>query len=262
MRRSSRRVAVFLVWIGSSCSGIGQVQESPLPSAPSAQLEAKKEDPKKQFDFKLLVQRSKMFPDLATNDQPLSSKQKLQLSVSESLSLAAFGGAVFSAGLSQARDSLPGYGQGAAGYGKRFGAAMATSASNQFFGTFLLASAFGQDPRFFVRQNLGLRQSLRYGLRRVIITRTDQGEETLNTSGLAGPLAAQGLANTYLPEAERSAARTFQRYGTSLALRTGVNVAKQCWPAIFKGLTKGKHKRNKAAAAKGGLPGTGQSPLP
>jgi hypothetical protein len=199
-----------------------------------------------------------MFPDLATNDQPLNTKQKLQLSVRDSLSPAAVGGAVFSAGLSQARNSLPGYGQGAASYGKRFGAAMATSASNQFFGTFLLASALGQDPCFFVRKNLGLRQSLHYGLQRVIITRTDQGEETLNTSGLAGPPAAQGLANIYLPDAERTAARTFQRYGTSLALRTGVNVAKQCWPAIFKGLTKGKHKKNEAAGEKGGLPGNSQ----
>jgi hypothetical protein len=248
MRLSLRRVALFLVWTGFGCWGFAQAPESVLPDAPSTQLAAQKKNPKKQFDFKLLVKRSRMFPDLATNDKPLSVKQKLQLSVSDSLSLAAVGGAVFSAGFSQARDSLPGYGQGAEGFGKRFGAAMATSASNQFFGTFLLASAFGQDPRFFVRENLGLRQSLRYGLRRVLITRTDQGEETLNTSGLAGPLAAQGLANTYLPDAERTAARTFQRYGTSLALRTGVNVAKQCWPAIFKGLTKGKNKKSGAAA--------------
>jgi hypothetical protein len=198
-----------------------------------------------------------MFPDLAASDKPLSTKQKLQLSVSESLSLAAVGGAAFSAGLSQARDSLPGYGQGAEGYGKRFGAAIATSSSTQFFGTFLFASAFGQDPRFFVRQNSTLRQSIRSGLRRLVITRTDQGGERLNTSGLMGPMAAQALANTYLPDEERTAGRTFQRYGTYLALRAGVNIAKQYWPTIFKGLTKGKRKENRA-----GLPKSNQSRVP
>ena len=246
MSPSLLRVALFLVWAGSPCLGFAQAHESQLPDAPSAQLPARKENARKQFNFKLLVKRSRMFPDLAASDKPLSAKQKLQLSVSESLSLAAVGGAAFSAGLSQARDSLPGYGQGAEGYGKRFGAAMATSSSTQFFGTFLFASVLGQDPRFFVRQNSTLRQSIRTGLRRLVITRTDQGGETLNTSGLIGPLAAQALANTYLPDEERTAGRTFQRYDTYLALRAGVNIAKQYWPTIFKGLTKGKRKGNRA----------------
>lgn len=243
MRCSPVRLAIFLVGMGFACSGAAQTNDVSLPDAPSTIVAPKKESAKKAFDFKLLVQRSKVFPDLATNEEHLSAKQKLQLSVNDSLSLAAVGGALFGAGLGQARDNLPGYGQGAQGFGKRFGAAMGTSASTQFFGTFLFATAFGQDPRFFVRGNLSLRQSLVYGLRRTVITRTDQGQETLNTSGLLGPLAAQGLANTYLPDEERTAGRTLQRYGTYLALRTGVNLAKQYWPTIFKSLTKAKQKK-------------------
>jgi hypothetical protein len=248
MSRSLLNVALFLLWMGSGRQGVAQVREPSLPPAPSAQLTAQQEEAKKQFDFKLLVRRSKMFPDLAATEKPLSAKQKLQLSVSDSLSLAAVGAAGFSAGLSQARDSLPGYGQGAEGYGKRFGAAMATSSTTQFFGTFLFATAFGQDPRFFVRENSNLRQSVRSGLRRLVITRTDQGGETLNTSGLLGPLVAQTLANTYLPDEERTTARTFQRYGTYLALRAGVNITKQYWPTIFKNLAKGKRKKNSLPA--------------
>lgn len=246
MRSSLLRLALFLVAVGSSCCGTAQANDVSVPDAPSAVLTAKKQNAREPFDFKLLVNRSKVFPDLAMNANRLSAKQKLQLSVNDSLSLAAAGGALFGAGLGQARDNLHGYGQGAEGFGKRFGAAMATSASTQFFGTFLFASAFEQDPRFFVRENLSLRQSLLYGLRRTLITRTDHGQETLNTSGLLGPLAAQGLANSYLPDEERATARTMQRYGTYLALRTGVNLAKQYWPTIFKSLTKGKQKKKGA----------------
>ncbi len=261
MSRSLLRVALFLLWMGSGCRGVAQVHEPSLPPAPPAQLTARQA--KKQFDFKLLARRSRMFPDLAASDKPLSAKQKLQLSVSDSLSLAAVGAAGFSAGQSQARDSLPGYGQGAEGYGKRFGAAMATSSTTQFFGTFLFATAFGQDPRFFVRENSNLRQSVRSGLRRVVITRTDQGGETLNTSGLLGPLVAQTLANTYLPDEERTTARTFQRYGTYLALRAGVNIAKQYWPTIFKSLAKGKRKKNSPPLMKKlGCPQSSGSPFP
>ncbi len=181
------RLAFFLVGMGFACSGIAQQNDAPAPDAPSAILTPKKQSTRKQIDFKLLMNRSKVFPDLALNEYRLSAKQKMQLSVNDSLSLAAVGGSLFSAGLGQARDNLHGYGQGAQGFGKRFGASMATSASTQFFGTFLFATLFEQDPRFFVRENLGIRQSLVYGLRRTLITRTDDGQETLNTSACSDP---------------------------------------------------------------------------
>ena len=245
MRCTPIWLAIFLVALGYVSQAVAQEHDAALPDAPTATTTPSTRRPQKAFDFKLLVRHSKVFPDLATNAEHLTVKQKLQLSVNDSLSFAAIGGSLFSAALGQARDKWPGYGQGALGFGKRFGASMGTSASTQFFGTFLLASAFEQDPRFFVRENLSLSQSLRYGLRRIVFTRTDQGLETLNTSGLLGPLAAQGLANSYLPDEERTTARTFQRYGTSLALRTGVNFAKQYWPTIFKSLMKAKAQKKK-----------------
>jgi hypothetical protein len=227
--------------MGSACLVAAQAVEVSVPDAPSATVTPERQNSRK-LDFKLLVHRSRVFPDLATNSEHLSVKQKLQLSVNDSLSLAAVGGALFSAGLGQARDNLPGYGQGAEGFGKRFGTAMGANASAQFIGTFLLATAFRQDPRFFVQENPSLRQSIVYGFRRLVVTRTDGGQETLNTSGLLGLLAAQGLANAYLPDQERTAARTFRRYGISLALRAGANFAKQYWPKIFKSLANSSQK--------------------
>ncbi len=202
-----------------------------------------KKAPKKSLDFKVLARRSKFFPDLAASDKTLSTGQKFRLFISDSASPAAFLGAGFSAGLGQARNNFEGYGQGAQGYGKRLGAAMATSSSTQFFGTFLLPSVLHQDPRLFVKGNGSLRQSVKYGLLRVVITRTDSRKDAINWSGLLGHLAAQGLANTYLPEEEQTVPKTLQRYGTSLALRAALNVAKEYWPTIFKSLMKPKSKQ-------------------
>ncbi len=223
--------------------GVAQESAPQLPDTPSTTKQAEKKPAKKALDFKILARKSKLFPDLAASNQPLLPKQKFQLFISDSVSPAAFLGAAFGAGIGQARDSLPGYGQGAEGYGKRFGASLATGASAQFFGTFLLPSLLRQDPRFFVRGTGSLLQSVRYGLRRLVITRADAGGDVINWSGLVGPLAAQGLANTYLPDDERTAAKTFQRYGTYLALRAGVNVAKEYWPTISKKLTKPKKQK-------------------
>ena len=47
------------------------------------------------------------------------------------------------------RNNPEAYGQGWDAYGGRFGASLARSASSNFFGDFVFASIFSQDPRFF-----------------------------------------------------------------------------------------------------------------
>jgi hypothetical protein len=48
------------------------------------------------------------------------------------------------------------------------------------------------------------------------------------------------LANVYLPDAERTAGQTFERFGIQMAVIAGANLAKEFWPAIFKTLHIGK----------------------
>jgi hypothetical protein len=67
----------------------------------------------------------------------------------------------------------------------------------------------------------------------VVITRNDSGKDTFNTSGLLGPLAAEALANVYLPQSEQTGAKTAQRYGTDLAWRFAANMFKNYWPTLF-----------------------------
>ena len=133
-------------------------------------------------------------------------------------------------------DSYPDYGQGAEGFGKRFGSSMGRAASRQFFGTFVFASMLHQDPRYFPIKDATLRESIRHALRRIVITPTDSGREAPNYSGLMGSLAAEILANTYLPDDDRTAGKTFERLGKGVAFRAGTNILKEYWPTIFKRL--------------------------
>jgi hypothetical protein len=184
----------------------------------------------------LLTRKSYCFPDLATNVAPLSSTQKFELFVHNSISGHVILGSAASAGFGQALNSPASYGQGAEGYGKRFGAAMARTASNNFFGTFLLASILRQDPRFFVRNSPTFGQAVKYSLSRLVITRTDSGTDTVNSSGLLGPLAGEGLANTYLPSQERTVGKTFARYATDTGWRAAGNLLREYWPRLSKRL--------------------------
>lgn len=216
-------------------------EQEKLPDSPSASRQAEsgptpQDQPKKESSIEILLRRSKFFPDLATSKAPLTPTGKFKLFISNSVAPISVGGSLVSAGISQARDSHHDYGQGGEGYAKRFGASMARSASSQFFGTFVFASILHQDPRYFPLENATFKQSVGHALRRVVITHTDSGREVPNFSRLMGFLAAEGLANTYLPEDERTAGRTFQRFGVDIGVRAGTNILREYWPTIFKRL--------------------------
>jgi hypothetical protein len=182
--------------------------------------------------FQLLQRKSLMFPDLATNEGPLNSWQKFKLAANNSVALSTIGSALIASAFDQAINSPSGYGQGGEGYAKRFGADMGRAASANLFGTFLIASVLHEDPRFYVRRRLSFKQSVKYAAARLVITRSDQGERVVNFAGLLGPLAAEGLANTYYPDGSRSVGNVFTRYASDLGWRFGGHLLRQYWPNI------------------------------
>jgi hypothetical protein len=203
-----------------------QTQKPPTTPQPANPVQSSAEI------FKLLQQKSLVFPDLATNRGPLSNWQKFKLAANNSVALSTIGAAAIGAAYGQAINNPSGYHQGAEGYGKRFGAQMARASSEEIFGTFLLASALHQDPRFYVRKNLSFKQSLEYAARRMFVTRSDTGEREVNYSGLIGPLMSEGLANAYYPEENRTVGNTFIRYASDLGWKFGGNLLRQYWPSI------------------------------
>jgi len=184
--------------------------------------------------FVLLDRKSIVFPDIAADSSRMSPGQKFKLFVDNSISLHALAGASVDAAIGQATDSPHGYGQGGDGYAKRFGSSMARTASSNFFGTFLLASALHQDPRFFPERDPTFGRSVKYSLQRLVVTRDDDGRDAANWSGLMGPLLSEGLANAYWPERDRTASQTLQRYGVDLSVRLVENILREYWPAFFR----------------------------
>ena len=175
--------------------GVLRAQQQPTPSnlpdnpapKPAAQ------NPQKnllQDSLGIMVRRSYFYPDLASTPGPLTSGQKFKLFLTESISASRLLASTAGAGINQARDWPHGYGQGSDGFAKRFGASMATGASSHAFGTFLVPSILHQDPRYFVRYNGSFGVRVKYALRRMIVTRDDDGREVFNWSGIIGPMMA------------------------------------------------------------------------
>ena len=136
------------------------------------------------------------------NSVALTSKLKFRLALRTSVDPVTFAGAAMIAGIDQAA-AVPGYVQGAQGYGQRLGSSYANSFTNIMAGGAILPSLLHQDPRYFY-QGTGTKKSrLLHALSNPIITRGDDGRRELNYSNIGGDLISGAIANAYYPEADR-----------------------------------------------------------
>lgn len=183
-----------------------------------------------------MTNKSFVFPDIAHSEGPMTPGEKFRLFINQSVSPPYLIAAGINAAYSQARNSPEAYGQGWDAYGGRFGAALARTSSNAFFGTFVLASTLHQDPRFYPQYRPTVWGSVKYSAKRLFVTRSDSGRDVFNSSQVVGTLMAESLANVYLPVSEQNAGKTFERFGTDLAWRFAGNMFKNYWPTVFHGM--------------------------
>lgn len=241
MLRHARLLLTLAVLMLSGRPAVAQQKSSDanLPDSPTPKQTRKDQNEGKNpfaTPFGLIAKRSYVYPELATTARPLSAKEKFELFLSKSSSPPQILSSMAGAGIGQARNALPGYGQGWPGYGKRFGASIASGASSHFFGTFVLPSVLREDPRYFVMLKGTWQARVGHALRRVLVIRTNDGNETFNIPGTLGPLLAESLATVYLPDSERTTGKTFQRFGVRIGFGAANNLIKEYWPTIFKNL--------------------------
>jgi hypothetical protein len=232
-----RLVALCLAGVATVAAqeqaALKELPDAPVPKQESA---PQKHEGAIHSTIGILGRRSIFFPDIAASPGPLRPYQKFEIFAGQSIAPSRLLSSALSSGISQANDSLSGYGQGMSGYGKRFGSSLATAASDHFFGTFLLASMLHDDPRYFVTGHGGVGHRVAYSLSRLVVTRTDRGTLAINWPRLIGPLAAEVLANSYLPAKEQTGGKTAQRYGVRIGFIEAGNLAKEYWPTIFRSL--------------------------
>lgn len=137
---------------------------------------------------------------------PLTSGQKFKLAARFTVDPFAFGITAAIAGVEQADNEFSGYGQGAQGYAKRFGAAYADFAIGTFIGSAILPSILKQDPRYFYKGTGSTRSRVMYAIANAVICKGDNGEWQPNYSSILGYLAAGGISNLYYPEKNRNGA--------------------------------------------------------
>jgi hypothetical protein len=137
---------------------------------------------------------------------PLTSKQKFGLAWRTTIDPVTFVLAGGIAGIQQAQNHFPEYGQGAQGYAKRFGAAYADAVAGTFIGSAILPSILKQDPRYFYKGTGSIRFRFLYAIANSVITKGDNRHWQPNYSGILGSFAAGGVSNLYYPAQDRDGA--------------------------------------------------------
>ena len=140
------------------------------------------------------------------NTLPLRPKQKFEIAWKTSVDPVTFAATGGFAGVQQAENGFSGYGQGAQGYAKRYGAAYADSFIGTMVGGAILPSLLKQDPRYFYKGTGSTRSRILYALANSVICKGDNGHWQPDYSGILGSLAAGGISNLYYPASSRNGA--------------------------------------------------------
>ena len=135
---------------------------------------------------------------------PLSPGQKFQLFFKSSTDPWPFllAGAV--AGIGQADDSEPPWGQGAQGYAKRFGAAYSDAFIGNFFGNAVLPVMLREDPRYFQKGTGSFVKRALWSAASTVWCKRDNGGWGPNYANVAGNLIGSAISTLYKPSSDRS----------------------------------------------------------
>ncbi|MBV9266176.1 MAG: hypothetical protein JO061_08420, partial [Acidobacteriaceae bacterium] len=193
------------------------VAQTPAESKPS-QEELRRQRAEEQLKQEERQRILGVIPEFNTTNipdaEPLTVKQKFELALKSTLDPAVFVFSAADAGFSQLNDSYKGYGQGAEGYFKRFGASYLDGFDGTMWGNAILPALWHQDPRYFRKGTGTFSGRLWYAVLSTFRCKTDAGNWAPNYSNVVGNFVAGGISNLYYPSTDRGAALTVERAAT------------------------------------------------
>jgi hypothetical protein len=162
---------------------------------------------------------------------PISAKRKMTIAYKDSFDWPVYPTSAAFALLYQLENQNPSFGQGTAGYAKRF----ACSYGDQMIGNMMtegiMPALTHEDPRYFRLGDGTKKHRIAYALSRILVTRTDSGRMSFNFSEVAGNSIAVAVSNAWYPDT-RNVSDNVQKLGIQLATDAFSNVLKEFWPDV------------------------------
>jgi hypothetical protein len=140
-------------------------------------------------------------------------------------SVLVFGG---QASIGQLRNSPHEWGQGAEGFGRRYGSGYAQRIVGQ---TIENGLAFGldEDNRYFRSGKTGIGR-LGYAITSAFLARHDDGSRFISISAIGGAAGGAFISRAWQPRSTTSMGDGARSFGISIGVRVGLNVAREFLP--------------------------------
>jgi hypothetical protein len=191
-----------------SLAGEPQSTQSPQPSTQETDHQ-KAEEQLKQQETQRVAGIMATFNTTRNPDAlPLSSGQKFRLFFRSAFDPWPFGLSAVVAGIGQAEDSTPEWGQGMQGYAKRFGAGYSDYFLGNFFGNAVLPSLLREDPRYFQKGSGSPMKRVLWAAASTVWCKRDKGGWGPNWANVGGNLIGSAIGRVYYPASDRTVSGT------------------------------------------------------
>jgi len=231
-----QRLAICLAWL--SVPSLCQTLPSSNPTSaatgqanratPAQVIPSPEPLPKRIFG---IIPNYRSHPSLK-DSKPLTAGQKFKLAARDSFDPGTFLLAGAFAGIGQASNATPSYGQGMAGYGRYYGSTYGDFMIGNFMTDAVYPSLLHQDPRYFRRATGPTRSRLAYAVGQIFITHGDNRRTQFNFSEICGNATAVAISNAYNPD-NRTASDAVGRFGIQLGVDMAGNILKEFAPDLY-----------------------------
>jgi hypothetical protein len=180
------------------------------------------------------------------NYKPLTAGQKFKLASEDAFDRGTFALAAIFGAEAQLTNANRSFGQGAAGFGRYFGASYGDFLIGDYMTEAVFPTLLHQDPRYFRRGTGGGWSRLGYAVGQIFWTHRDSGGSQFNYSEIVGSSAGVAISNAYYAN-NRTAGDGASKLGTQVGVDMASNVLKEFWPDLQR---KFGRKHNHSTATK------------
>ena len=248
-QRAVQRLAFYLAWMSVPsvfCQTIPSSNQTSNQTSPAAgqagrAAPAQVSPPPAQLPRRIfgVIPNYRSHPSLK-DSMPLTSGDKFKLAARDSFDPGTFLLTGFFAGIGQASNSTPSYGQGMAGYGRYYGSNYGDFLIGNVMTEGVFPSLLHQDPRYFRRGTGTSKSRLGYAMGQIFVTHGDNRRTQFNYSEIGGNATAVAISNAYNPD-NRNASDAAARLAIQLAVDMAGNILKEFTPDLYRRFRSKKH---------------------
>jgi hypothetical protein len=170
-----------------------------------------------------------------TPPMPLTFRERTGIYIHSISSAEFIIGPLAGAAIGQWENKPAGWGQGAAGYGRRAASGYGRSLISNTF-RFGVAAIDGEDPRTSRTSERGMWPKVRHGITGVFISQRENGGQMPAISRFVGIYGAAFISNSWYPAGENGVPDALKRGSITVASTVGWHVFNEFWPDISKTL--------------------------